>query len=768
MHMQSIAIADGLNLASLTVGSDAPAGIPPSVSRIFVCDVSGSMWNDLPQVGRHLKNNISLTVADGDTLTLMWFSGRGQFGTIVEGYRVDDVADLSALHGAIDRYLSPVGLTGFTEPLQAVKRSIGRLRAADPSAAISLVFMSDGYDNVGTRAGVLAAAADLSEDIAAGAVVEYGWHANRSLLTAMAEAMGVPYVFAEDFERFAPMLDAEFRRTVDGVRKRDLALGEAPLHDVCFAVRGGTVACYGVLDGRARVPEDIGMVYFLSARPQGGRTGLGAAEFAGSLDARSEDPAGLYAALAILSQRMASGDVLRVLKALGDVRLIRMFANCFGKQQYSAFQAAAVSAAVDARLRWTDGYDPALVPPDDAYTVLDLLSDLMEDEGNLLHLSHPAFAYQRIGRRTETAASRLTADEQAEIAALAAAARSAADLDRVQVRMAEIAAAKPRAVTFKADAEDAGVPLSSLTLNETRPNVSILVRREGTVDASGNGVGLPDRVPTFTYRNYAVIRDGIVNVKTLPVSLTRASHTSLLAKGAVGEPWVDGAVYELSLERLPIVNRRMVGKVSARECFGVQYELAKARAAQKVFKGFEDSYFPKERAAGLKDKFGEAAAEWLKAAGVTDGGFSPKTVQAAATDVYIGRELKISLEGMDSLPKVSDVVKKLADRKKLTPREALMAPAILECQDFVDSPIYGNAADPKALLKTWLTDKSKAWVKRSRELTRTLAETKFAVVVGQVWFPEFSSLDEGTLTFVADDGAEITGKATLEDIEVAV
>jgi hypothetical protein len=312
------------------------------------------------------------------------------------------------------------------------------------------------------------------------------------------------------------------------------------------------------------------------------------------------------------------------------------------------------------------------------------------------------------------------------------------------------------------------VPLASLTLNESRPNVSILVRREGSVDTSGNGAGLPDRVPTCIWRNYAVVRDGIVNVKVLPVSLTRASYERLSTQGMIDAPWVDGAVYELGLEGLPIVNRRMVRRVSAKECFSLQYELIKARAAQKVFKSFEESHFPKERAAALKAIYGEAGAEWLKAAGVTDGGFSPKVVQAAATDTYVGRELDVVISGMASLPKVEDVIKKMANAKKLTPREELMETPIRECQDFVDSRIYADAANPKALLKTWLSDKSKAWVKRSRELTRKLAEMKFSVVVGQVWFPEFDSLDEGTLSFRAEDGVDITGQATLKDIEVPV
>lgn len=766
MHTQSIAISDSLHLATVSIDAlAAPAALPPTVHHIGIFDISGSMWGQTELLKKHFKNKLATTVLPGHTVSLGWFYGRGQFGMIVEGVRIRDVTDLSSVHAAIDRYLNPLGLTGFKEPLQEAARVVARLRAQDPNSAVNLVFMSDGHDNQWSQKEVLDAAAALGDLVSGGAVVEYGWYANRPLLTKMAEAIGVPYVFSEDFERFAPLLDAEFGRQLDGVRKREIVLPAKPLHGVCFAVRQGAVATYGVDDGnRARIPEDVSELHFLSAAQVGDDAGL-AGDFDDLLEGQLD---GLYAALAVLAQRVQGDHVLAILRALGDVRLIRQFANCFGKQSYAAFTDAASEAAVDAGTRWTEGRDQDLVPAEDAYTVLDALADLMGEDGNLLHLSHPAFEYNRIGRKTSVAASQLSAEEQAEIAALAGSARSADDLARVQARIAEIAAAKPKPATFRADDRDAGVPLANLTLNETRPNVSVLVTQKGTVDVSGNPVGLPDSVPSHIFRNYAVIRDGILNVKRLPVSLGRETFGKLAAQGLVEGPWVDGSVYVVELEGLPIVNRRMVRSVSAKDVFALEYEMTRARAAQKVFKHFLEAHFPKDRAAGLATVYGPEAAEWLKSVGVTDGGFSPKVVKAEATDVYVGRELKLSLKGLSSLPKVEDVSKKLADGKKLSVSEALMAPFVLECQEFVDSKAYSGAADPRALLKTWVEGKAKAWIAKARQINRQLSEIKFSVVVGQVWFPEFDSLDDCTLVVTMADGAQVQGTAKLEEKEFEV
>jgi len=476
----------------------------------------------------------------------------------------------------------------------------------------------------------------------------------------------------------------------------------------------------------------------------------------------------LYAGLTVLSQRMQADDVFGVLKALGDARLIRQFTNCFGKQSYSAFQEAAADAAADPALRWADGYDPALVPSENAYTVLDLLADLMQEDGNLLHIAHPAFAYQRISRKTEDATGRLTADERAEIAALAAGVKSGADAERVQQRLAEIAASKPKPVTFRSAVREKGVPLASVTLNETRPNVSVLTQQEGMVELGADAPhGLPPVLSSRIFRNYTVIRDGILNVKTLPVSLAEPSYRRLEAEGLVSGGWDPARVYEIGLGALPIINRRMVRSVSARDAFTRAYGLAKARAAQKVFSHYEQQHFPKERAAGLRATWGDEAAEWLKSVGVTDGGFSPKVTRTEASDVYVGRELKISLKGLSSLPKVEDVAAKLGSGKKLTAGDALMAPFVREVAGFMESPIHTGAADPEALLKTWLCGKARHWAGQAHFANRALSEIKFSVCVGQVWFSEFGSLDEGTLPIEAD-GAEVVGTAVLREIEVDI
>ncbi len=766
---RSIALGANLHLATLSIASDEAPAVPPSVHRMFLCDVSGSMSGDLSAVREHLKNNLSLSVREGDTVSIGYFSGRGQFGMIVEGATVHGVTDLSDLHRAIDRWLRPIGLTGFKEPLEEIERVIERLSKRNPGHVFSLAFMSDGCDNQWKRSDILAVSERLGTRLASAAVVEYGWYADRPLLVAMAEAMGGEYVFAEGFSRFAPLLDAEFSREVSGARRREVALPAMPRHGVAFAVVDGHLTVWAVApDQTIRVPGNVETVSFLADGPVGMSQGE-ASEVVGRARGGLADSAvsGLYEAVAVLSQRMKADDVLAILRDLGDVALIKGFANCFGKQAYSAFSEQALQASIDPALRWAEGYDPALVPRDDAYTVLDLLSDLMEGEGNVLHVRHPAFDYKRIGRKAEAADANFTDEEREEIAVMTAAARSASDFERVAARTAEIVASKPRPVEFKADENAGGVPMNTMTFNETRPNISVQTSTTGKVLVGKNEHGVPEAVPSRIFRNYAVIRDGILNVKALPVTLDEATHAKLVKAGVVTTQFHSGAVEVIDLGSLPLINRGMVSRVSALETFESALMLVRARAAQKVYRAFEDRFAPRERSAGLKAAYGEAAAEWLKSVGVTDMGFSPRTTLADAQDVYTAKEFKISIKGLSSLPKVEDVENKLAKGGKLSVSEALMAPFVTEVQGFLSGKALASAPNRDEAIRKFLSERSKHWTEISREINRTLARIKFSIVVGQVWFPEFDTPAEGSLDFKVD-GVTYTGTAALKEIEEKV
>jgi hypothetical protein len=485
-----------------------------------------------------------------------------------------------------------------------------------------------------------------------------------------------------------------------------------------------------------------------------------------------------YAAVSLYSTRMRPEVVLPLLKVLGDSKFVKGFASCFGKQKYSEFMDATKAAAFDPKLRWTEGFDPKAVPADDATTVLDVLWALAMDEGNTVLLDDPSFKYAKIGRARLDADS-LVSDEEAakiaEVTAKLASTKDAKTLKELSEELSKLTAAKPDALKFQADPAPNGYGIGGLVYNEDRPNVSIQVRRTGTVDISGRlPESLKDRIPgtfnTFQFRNYAILRDGLVNVSSLPVRVTKATAQKLdkLLPSGFSQAATDGFVTgHVTLGALPPINRKMVAKVSAVELLKLQYALEQSRAAAKVFKFYLDEKKPKKSSASWKDTYGEDGATWLKDNGFTDySGWAPAhTKQAEATDHYVGKELVVSLKGLSSLPKVADVVTKLASGKGLTVSMSLMAPYIAQVDAFKNSTPFKAAGSTDEALIQWLSERVAEAVAKSRELCRQIAEVKYSVIIGQIWL--FGTLDETELKHIID-GQEVQVSFKLKEIEIKV
>jgi hypothetical protein len=320
--------------------------------------------------------------------------------------------------------------------------------------------MSDGQDNQWREQEILKVAAALQDKVLSAAVVEYGYYCNRRLMSQIAEQIGGSLMFSEDFKRYDPLFETAMRKRVTGGKKVEVVLDGNPVHGLVFAVGNGEIVTFaahdvGVMSRTVMVPEGTQQIYFLS-KTQIGTTSTG-------------DLTALYAALYLLVQRMLANDVFAVLKKLGDVKMIKQFTNCFGKQAYSDFQELVLGAVFDPTQRLVEGCDPDLVPREDAFTTLDLLAELAANDGNLFYPQNPLFEYKRIGRKRVQSAGVLTESEQKEIQDLTAKAKTPKQLAAVQARMAEIQASKPAELVFTALSKDTGCPVSKLVMNESRP-----------------------------------------------------------------------------------------------------------------------------------------------------------------------------------------------------------------------------------------------------------------------------------------------------------
>jgi hypothetical protein len=444
---------------------------------------------------------------------------------------------------------------------------------------------------------------------------------------------------------------------------------------------------------------------------------------------------------------------------------------------------AAKAAAFDPSLRYTKGYDPTKVPAEDAYTILDLLKLLASDDDNHVLMDHPDFKYSKIGRGRLDADEVLTPEEQAKVDTINAKiskTKKASDIKALQAELAAIMDSKKSALKFVPNPAPEGYSISNLVYNENRPNVSIGIRKTGTVDLSERIPEGPDYekipkvFPTFVFRNYAIIKDGLVNIEVLPVRVTKATAAKLSevlppeAKPTNISMSGDFVTGVINLRALPVINRRMVSSVSAKELFERQFELIQTKAAQKVYKEYLDSRFPKTASAKDEAAYGETAAKWLLEQGFGYNGYAPPhTTQAESTDVYMGKQLDVTVPGYKSLPKVADVRDRVASKKKQTTPGALMAPYVEEVEAYLASDDYTKAVNKDVAFKAWIEAKAKGSVQKARLLMYLMACTKFSVIVGQVWFKEFSSLDETTMTLKLGD-QDLACEVKMSEVEIKI
>ena len=280
---------------------------------------------------------------------------------------------------------------------------------------------------------------------------------------------------------------------------------------------------------------------------------------------------------------------------------------------------------------------------------------------------------------------------------------------------------------------------------------------------------LPKNFPTFIYRRYTIIKDGIVHVDSLPVRVDKATATVLKpllppstkfkAKRGLGLSEV-----VIDLTKMPVINRQMVLEASARELFELQWKLVRQQAAQKVYKYYRDLVVEKKDSKSFRLTYGNDEAEWLKSAGFTEySGFCPKVVAAETTDAYLDKELQVAIKGLSLLPKVEDVIDRLEKAGKLTISMSLMAPYIREVQ--AETARLGAKT---STYKTWIQRKADDAIAEARRLLAEIARIKLAVVLGQTWFKEFATLDDNSMEMDFDEHKGVHCEVKMKEVEIKV
>jgi len=708
--------------------------IPQKTNHIFVVDVSYSMMYDLDLIKKQLKNKLSTIMNEGDTITIVWFSGKNDAGILKEEVEVKSLKTLDDLNNAIDKWLKPIGLTAFLKPLTLVEDIIKRIEKNRPDSIFSMIFLTDGYNNNCSWTDVINALTKIEDKIISSTFVEYGFYADTNALIEMAKTIGGEKISCNGFDEFEPVFNEKISSPILGKNKKSIEIDDNYLYDFAFAINNGSLILYNISNNKISVGSDISEIHYFSSKLNG--------------EHKKTTDTILYSAIYVLADKILYNDAEKIFYVLGDNYHYNMLIKSFGKQKLNAFKNAIKECIIDKNKRHPNGIEPINPIDDNAYCLINFIDDLSKFDNCLFYPNHQDFTYNRIGRKRKIKGSNFSEADKQKIL-------EANNIEEVNNVLNEL---KEKNVDLKFIETDKqkGYPLSDFVWNKNRANLSVRIRIDGNVILPKNKFDL-NEITSFKYRTFNIIRDGILNVDKLPIKWTKELDDFLINKGIQFNRSVrydsesnigQEKFLVVYLSSLPIINRNIVNNVWGKNLAKLEWELMKLRADKKVFDYYKNKQFPKISKTYV-DMVGRECAEWLKEIGITDyNGFTPKTELVDSEDYYMSIELLTKIKGLSKLPKVIDVVKKNYEKKSLNISEKIMINAINEYSELINTVKFKNETHEKQreIIETFLNKKSTALNQIKGYVMGEIAKIKFALILSKKWFKEFESFDDNKLS----------------------
>jgi len=289
---------------------------------------------------------------------------------------------------------------------------------------------------------------------------------------------------------------------------------------------------------------------------------------------------------------------------------------------------------------------------------------------------------------------------------------------------------------------------STLAWHKKLLNLSVRATIEGYIELPKGfkKLGFDKEFDTVQHRTYTLVKDGFLNMTTLPVSMSKKTFTTLKKKGLLGNyTYEKDHIYDLPLNTVPVMNRAIAeGNTSATDlCKSIFFEL-EMQGRMKVLKAKLKEL---EEAESMVDDvfadYTDKQIEFLDKCGITKHGFSPKTEKEDPVDYYFAKEFEIKVKKFSSLPSVKDVNKKLASGKTLTGVQELVNEGIeaaKRCESNSNKKTIANLKKAMEHTKGCLLD------------TRfDIQRAKFSTILGKQWYDEFDSRDNCSLNVDGKD-----------------
>jgi hypothetical protein len=664
----------------------------------FLVDVSGSMYYDLPHLREHLKNKLADALKPNDTLTVIYYSTNGKFGYVLNRYSIKDIDSIEKSKKLIDRWLQPMGLTGFLDPINLTIENINENKSDN---AKYFVFMSDGYENQNNTGKIIKALEELKDLVDESVIVEYGNYANHDLLSQMADTLTGQFIYSEQFEDFNLEVDRIFENIISS-KKFQYNLPS----DTLLAYLTDTSGNITLISGNEATFSEVQTLNIISE-----------VSYNDSKKLKYSDDGRLYQVLYASTLDNNADIMFAIMDTVKDAGVMQKYEAAIGKQRYNQFLEYLRLCSTDETTRKMNTF----TSKNNTQSILELFDILGQDDNNYFVVKD--LNYNRIGAKTVSKATTLTNEDKELL-------QNASSLDEVNQVMTS-------KVNLKFESEDyAKGKFSDLVMNASRANVSIRTTVSGFVDLNNHpefkqfNKVLPHIFSTYRFRNYTFIKDGIVNIPQFKALISKDTYQKLVDNeyfNYVTEQ--DDGYYLIDISELPVVNRKALTGVTANNMVNLFTEREQYKAKIKVLTSLMKEIQPRE-SKKFKEMYGEEAASWLKTLGITDySGFNPPSVKVKSEDgdFYYAPSIELKYKGAASIPSLNSVLKKAQAGKSLNVYETVM------------NNIYNDWSDSDY---ESLNDEKNRLVEAKRSVEFELAKIVFAKLLSRQDFLDFEKLDE--------------------------
>ncbi len=594
-------------------------------NKILIFDESGSMSGIYHRMIQDIIKQVFL-MADGDILNLGCFSSKGQYKWILKGIVLNEQTK-QQVKQTLESHNPWYNMTCFADIIGDVENLINDVKAFSDN--FSLLFFTDGEDNQ-DREKVIQVLKKVSPQLSFSTVIGYGHWYNRNRLATIAQEIGAALVHADNLEQFNQYFSDFNNQSGSAEQKTSVKLKSNPLFDVAYTLTNNTVEVVKVED-EVLISPSASNIYYFSNKP------------VGEVVSVSETPyfEEVYGGTKTLLQSDKVNESLDLIGAFGDVAFAEEIASAFTLRERGGVENKLTEAVYNNKLRLRKGVQINCVPDPNAFCVLDLLKILMVDDSIKLALKHPALEYNTIGRKKEYEEG----------------------YPKFEIN------------------SDVEVNMNNLVFNEKLLNISIGTKVPGKVRLGNDAKehDLDQLFDTFQFKTYTIVYDGKLNVPKLPLTDVSPELMELFKLHKLIES-ANGTVV-IDLTRLPLINRAMATQYDDFDVVCDHLWTEKLLEVENYVFGSIYKSFPEELREKVADlvrptKFTETQVEYLSKYGVQkDGSFKVPSKDLPSTDVLYVTSIEFGIDKINSIPKLPDVLKNVANGKKLTPAQQLVKDA---------------------------------------------------------------------------------------------